>query len=148
MMKVPVLMQEDVLDAMFEQQMTVPTHRDSWERFRQDLTRSFSQLFSPAVMQLAASGPLDLPVSLLVQDIAVREYDFSVSVNAQGASYLALSSCKACSCREIAWPPIRAVLMYVLAEEFRFLHQANSQCTDLYEKHHSIKIAVLRIQEK
>lgn len=84
-LKIPGLMQEDLLQAMFEQQMTVPTHRTCWERFRQDMASAYAQLFTPEVMQTLSSSPLDIPVSLLVKDVAVREYDFSVSVSSQGA---------------------------------------------------------------
>lgn len=85
-LKIPGLMQDDLLQAMFEQQMTVPTHRSSWERFRQDMASAYAQLFTPEVLQTLSSSPLDVPVSLLVKDIAIREYDFSVSVTSQGVS--------------------------------------------------------------
>lgn len=89
-LKVPELMRSDLLDAMFRQNMTVPTHRVCWERFRQDLAGACAQLFSPAVLQSASCSPLDLPVSLLVKDTGMREYDFTVSVDSQGDSSLPL----------------------------------------------------------
>lgn len=95
---IPDLMRSDLLECLFQQQMTVPTHRNSWERFRLDLAGAFAQLFSPAVMQALPSCPLELPVSLLIKDIAMREYDFSVSVNSQGAPSLALSDLSCLSC--------------------------------------------------
>lgn len=92
-LQVPDLMREDLLTAMFTQQMTVPTHRDSWERFRQDFAGAVAQLFTPAVIQSIDSSPLELPVSLLISDIAKREYDFFLSVNSEGASS-SLYSCE------------------------------------------------------
>jgi tartrate dehydratase beta subunit/fumarate hydratase class I family protein len=85
-MRIPELMHADILSAFFKAGMTVPTHRDAWERFRLDFVGAAAQLFSPAVEASTAQDPLLLPHSLLIRDIAVREYDFFVTINSKGMS--------------------------------------------------------------
>lgn len=47
--RVPELMHGDVLSSMFKAGMAVPSHRDTWQRFRSDFGNAVGQLFSPAL---------------------------------------------------------------------------------------------------
>ena len=84
-LKIPSLMQTDMLSSMFNERMVVPTHKASWELLRQDMAAAFAQLCTPEVMQSVTTSPLDMQMSLLVKDISMREYDFALSVNSTGA---------------------------------------------------------------
>lgn len=79
-------MLDEIVDALVSSQMRVPCDLSGWERMRQSMTHAISHAFNPSILDAPGivPSPFESFMALLIKDQAPREYDFTVSVSANG----------------------------------------------------------------